>query len=209
MYSGNMGLGHDLESMLRAAEQLEPHGPCHFMFIGAGPKWELLHRTLCEQPLINVTLLGWQEEDALPYSLATADIGLVSLESELSGLAVPSKAFYFLAANVPLLAVCEEQTELAEMIHQFACGAVVPPHSPQAISAWLRRWAEDPELRRQWQANAARAKSHYRRRVNTNKFAQLLSQHLRIERRAGPTGGGHETLDAASAVTLSENSPWP
>lgn len=209
MYSGNMGLGHDLESMLRAAEQLEPHGPCHFMFIGAGPKWELLHRTLCDQPLTNVTLLGWQAEDILPYSMATADIGLVSLESELSGLAVPSKAFNFLAANVPLLAVCEEQTELADMIRQFDCGAVVPPHSPQAISDCLRRWANDPELRRQWQVNAARAKSHFRRRVSTDVFAQLLSRHLRMEWQKGPTGGGYETLDAASAITLSEDSPWP
>ena len=76
---------------------------------------------------------GGSRKRTFRYSLATADIGLVSLESELSGLAVPSKAYYFLAANVPLIAVCDSSNELAELIHDFGCGVVIPPGQPQAI----------------------------------------------------------------------------
>ena len=39
MYSGNMGLGHDLETMVEAARLLQDEPDIHFMFIGAGPKW--------------------------------------------------------------------------------------------------------------------------------------------------------------------------
>ncbi len=89
MYSGNMGLGHDIKTMLEAARCLQDEPKIHFMFIGAGPKWQTAEETLQRESLPNVTLLGWQPEETLPYSLATADVALVSLEDGIEGLAIP------------------------------------------------------------------------------------------------------------------------
>ena len=178
MYSGNMGLGHDLESMVEAATELADEKQSHFMFIGAGPKWEIVDKITKDQRLSNVTILGWQDESVLPYSLATADVGLVSLEQELSGLAIPSKAFYFLAAHVPLIAVCEEETELAAIVNHYGCGAVVPPNHPEEIVSTVRRLLSAPELIDQWRDAAGEAMKSFQRASTTTHFAEVLSRHL-------------------------------
>ncbi len=133
MYSGNMGLGHDIETMLAAAVQLQSIPDIHFMFIGAGPKWQVVADTIREQKLSNVTLLPWQPEHMLPYTLATADIALVSLEPEMASLAIPSKAFSSLAAGTPIMVICSEKSELTDIVMRTNCGWLVSENSAEKI----------------------------------------------------------------------------
>ncbi|MDJ0753301.1 MAG: glycosyltransferase family 4 protein [Ardenticatenaceae bacterium] len=114
MYSGNMGLGHDIETMIDAAERLNGRDDIHFMFIGGGPKWQLVEEALARRHLPNVTLLPWQDEAVLPYSLATADVALVSMEEEMIGLMVPSKLIYSMSAGSEIIAIVNAPCELSE-----------------------------------------------------------------------------------------------
>jgi glycosyltransferase involved in cell wall biosynthesis len=127
MYSGNMGHGHDLETLLAAAGRLRDLSDVHFVCIGGGAKWNLLARTVREEALDNLTLLGWQSPDVLPCSLATADIAVVTLGEGMAGLALPSKTFSFLATGAALLAICPDASELATLVRRFDCGWVVRP----------------------------------------------------------------------------------
>jgi glycosyltransferase involved in cell wall biosynthesis len=127
MYSGNMGHGHDLETLLTAAGRLRDLPSVHFMCIGGGAKWNLLARTVQEESLDNLTLLGWQSPEVLPCSLATADVAVVTLEEGMAGLALPSKTFSFLATGAALLAICPDASELATLICRFDCGWVIRP----------------------------------------------------------------------------------
>ena len=144
MYSGNMGIGHDIETMLASAERLQAHAEIHFMFIGAGPKWQLVKDTLDERKLSNVTLLSWQPDAVVPYSLATADVALVSLEADIAGLMLPSKAFSSLAAGAPLIVMCSRETELAEIVRRHGCGWAIQPERADELCAILQRLAADP-----------------------------------------------------------------
>lgn len=144
MYSGNMGLGHDIETMLAAAVQLQSEPDIHFMFIGAGPKWQLVADAIRDHQLANVTLLPWQPEQMLPYILATADIAFVSLESEMASLAIPSKAFSFLAAGVPILVVCGKANELTKIVISNGCGWSVPTNAVMKICNILTEVLENP-----------------------------------------------------------------
>lgn len=178
MYSGNMGRGHDIETLLEAAQRLREDTSVHFMFIGAGPKWNMVKQFLATRSpgQDNVTLLPWQEESVIPFSLATADVGVVSLEAEMTGLAVPSKAYYFLAAGAPLLALCHADCELAETIERFGCGQVVIPGDADALSANIHRLASEPTLLSDWRAGAKLASEHYSRQKNTRRFLSILAE---------------------------------
>jgi glycosyltransferase involved in cell wall biosynthesis/thiamine kinase-like enzyme len=139
MYSGNMGYGHDIETMLAAAEQLQDQPDIHFMFIGDGPKWKLVEKIINEKKLANVTLLPWQPEEVLPYSLATADIGLVSIEDESVGLMLPSKAFSLLAEGTPLIVLSGNKTVLADIAERYGCCYMIcPGNADQLISLVLK-----------------------------------------------------------------------
>jgi len=122
MYSGNMGLGHDIETMLEAARLLKDEPDIHFMFIGAGPKYKLVADLQKKYNLDNVTLLGWQPEEILPFSLATADISLVSLERGMEGYAIPSKAIYGLATGACYIVLASRNNELVVWADKFCTG---------------------------------------------------------------------------------------
>lgn len=122
MYSGNMGLGHDIETMVEAARLLKDEPDIHFMFIGAGPKWRVVEETIERHGLSNVTLLGWQPEEVLPYSLACADVALVSLEPGIEGLAIPSKMVYSLASGSLINTISVENSEIVKWVVEKGFG---------------------------------------------------------------------------------------
>jgi glycosyltransferase involved in cell wall biosynthesis len=126
MYSGNMGLGHDIETMVEAARLLKDEPDIHFMFIGAGPKWSKVFDMLNTDGLRNVTLLPWQSEENLSYSLTTGDISIVSIETGAGGLMIPSKAIYSLASGSYIVTISDKNNDLSLWISRFRFGVVIP-----------------------------------------------------------------------------------
>ena len=175
MYSGNMGLGHDLETVMEVAEQLADDDRFHFVLIGAGPKWEWLNRTQSAKRLTNVTILGWQPESVVPYSLAAADLALVSLEPELTGLAVPSKAYAFLAVGTPLAVLCDAHCELADLVREFDCGVRVPPQSPATLSQIILNEVQPGGQLNRWKAGALNARSRFPRERGSQQVVSIAA----------------------------------
>ena len=157
MYSGNMGIGHDIETILEAARRLRDRDEIRFVFIGSGPKWQLVDQARKSEDLSNVTLLGWQPDEVLPYSLPTADIAVVSLEVGLDGLAIPSKAFSFLAAGAALLVISREGSELADLVHKHECGWLVGPKDLDRFVDRVTDACSQPDRLRAAQSNSRRA----------------------------------------------------
>lgn len=142
LYSGNMGLGHDLETMLAAARALEEETRIDFVFIGDGPKKVLVEEAVANGRA-NVRLLDWQPEEVFPYSLAMGDIALVSLDEGMEGLAIPSKAIYAMAAGSALVALVREGSELGTWTAQFGLGRVVEPGDTNGLVAALHDLAHN------------------------------------------------------------------
>ena len=197
MYSGNMGRSHDIESILTAAKDMQRRDDVSFMLIGAGPKWHAVEEYLRRDHLRNVVLLPWQPEEDLPYTLTTADIGIVSLEPDLTGLAVPSKAYYFLTAGVPIIALCKQQTELADVVREFGCGCVISPGNPAAITATLRQLTLEPEKLDSWRAGATAARIRFSRARNTEIFLRTLETHLLRTSKRSSAGVAYEATTSS------------
>jgi len=180
MYSGNMGIGHDIETMLEAARRLQIDPRIHFMFIGAGPKWQLVRDTLDRQHLPNVTLLGWQPDDVVPYSLATADVALVSIEDNIAGLMLPSKAFSSLAAGTPLIVMCSRETELAEVVARHRCGWAIQPERADELCDLLLKLSADPAALVPYKERSRAAAEQIGSRANSLALTALVERVLTL-----------------------------
>jgi glycosyltransferase involved in cell wall biosynthesis len=154
MYSGNMGLLHDLESIVGAAARLRERTEMRFVFIGGGGKLPAVRRLVDEHRLDNVLLLPYQPREALGYTLTAADVSLVSLAAGNEGLAVPSKLYGIMAAGSPVVANVPEACEVARVLAEAECGLVVPVGDPEALAGAIARYLDDPELRRRHGSNA-------------------------------------------------------
>lgn len=174
MYSGNLGNTHDIETILAAAKELKEYDSIHFMIIGEGAKKGLVEQVKHKDGLDNLTILPFQPESLLPVSLPTADISVIALVKGSEGLSVPSKTHYYMAAGSALLGICDQSSEIAQMINKYDCGFFVKPGDVDSmVSNILNLFNNKAKLRR-YQTNSRRTAERSYSRKNTSQYVKAL-----------------------------------
>lgn len=176
-YSGNLGATHDLGSLLAAAGRMAAAEDVLFMIIGGGERWPAVQREVATRGLANVKLLPWQPEAVLPFSLAAADVAVVTLEAGVEGHSVPSKTYYALAAGAALLVISQGENELVDLVRDFGCGLAVPAGDADAVVAALRRFHTEPGFLASCKAAARAAQERYFSRRNTDAYLTAFGLH--------------------------------
>ena len=177
LYSGNLGLSHDLDTMIKAAERLQHLSKAHFMVIGAGTRWDELQTGA--KRLDNLTLLPWQPEETLPYSLSAGDVAIVSLGKGFEGVSMPSKTQYAMAAGSAILGLSHSSSDIKEVIDRHNCGVNVEPGDVQGLVDAIVRFADDPEYLSRCRQNARQAAvAEYSRKVNVQRVLDVIRTYL-------------------------------
>lgn len=175
MYSGNLGNTHDIETILAAAKKLRKEGSIHFMIIGEGAKSNIVGQAKLEDNLENLTILPFQPESLLPLSLPTADISVITLAKGSEGLSVPSKTHYYMAAGSALLGICDQSSEIAQMINKYDCGFSVRPGDVDSVVSNMLGLLNDKAKLQYYKANSRRVAEQYHSRKNTHYYIDALA----------------------------------
>lgn len=144
-YSGNLGLAHPMDGVLRAAVELAATDPDILFLVGGdGRGHAAFVRAVGELGLPNLRLLPWQPTDRLAAHLSAPDLHLATMKPEAAGLMVPSKVSGALAAGRPCLFLGPADSDAAHLVAD--CGAVLDPADGSGLAATIRRYAADPAL---------------------------------------------------------------
>ena len=133
LYAGNMGYPNDLESIVWCAEKLKENKDFHFIFLGAGVKKKWLESEVKEKKLANVTLLSPKPRSEQNTFLNACDVAIVSLIDKMRGVSMPSRTYNILAVGKPILALAEQDSEVAKVVDEDKVGWVVPPNKPEEL----------------------------------------------------------------------------
>jgi len=177
LYSGNMGRGHDLETLLAAARVMRDEAV--FLFIGDGARRPVVEAAARECPSIRV--LPYQPRARLSESLSAGDVHLIAQDAGTVGLIEPSKLYGILAVGRPVLYVGPRESEVARTIEREGVGRVVANGDVDGAVKAMRELAAESESL----GSRARAAldARYTRRHRTNEFVRLLeSVHARTVR---------------------------
>jgi glycosyltransferase involved in cell wall biosynthesis len=174
LYSGNMGIGHDIETILDAAEKLKDESRIHFMLIGLGPKWEVAREQKSVRKLNNLTVLPWQPESELPYTMSTADIALVSLETEMAGVAIPSRTYVHLAAGTAIIVISGAESEITSLAIHGQCGRHVMPGDSLTLAEAISEFAKNPSVLSKTRSIARETAERDFSRQNSNQLVSAL-----------------------------------
>ena len=161
LYSGNMGYTHNVETLIEVAEILKRGNNIHFLLIGDGKKKVELVRMAKEKQLDNCTFMDYQPFDVLPYSLASADLGVVTLNEETALTSVPSKTFNLLAVGAPLLCIAPKKSEIALIVAKYSNGLVCPATELQMIADFIVSIANDKQKQKQMSLKSLQAAKEY------------------------------------------------
>lgn len=179
-YSGNMGLTHDMETIIEAAIELREDHNIHFLLIGGGGKLPEIKATAARYRLHNMTFLPYQPRENLKHSLGAAHVGLVSLAKNTRGLSVPSKIYGIMASGRPTVAIVPARSEIAETVHGFRCGIVTPPGDASAlVSAIIFLRADKSERTAMGQRAYTAFELSYTLRHGAQRYLDLIQQTMR------------------------------
>lgn len=175
MYSGNLGLVHEVdtvENVLRCTSVLTHFTMC---VVGDGAHRGYLQRVAQEEQWSHVRFLPYQPEETLRFSLTAAHVHLVTLKADMDGLSVPSKIYGILASGRPVIFIGPDESEAAIIVREAQCGHVIPPGDNQAVLKALIGYRCDQALLREHGRNArAYFDAHCSRSRGAEQFLQLL-----------------------------------
>lgn len=160
MYSGNLGLGHDLDTVLRAVARLRDATDLRLVLVGDGKRRRPLEDLSARLGLACVEFHDPVPLGSLADSLAAGDIHIVSQKEGTQGLIVPSKTYGVLAAGRPILFVGPGGCEVERILAASKAGIVVAPGSVEGVVVAVATLLRDPKLRDEM---GRRARSHYER----------------------------------------------
>jgi GT2 family glycosyltransferase/glycosyltransferase involved in cell wall biosynthesis len=178
LFVGNVGISQDLESLIEAAEHLVD-APVRFVFVGDGVLRTRWRERIEDLP--SVALLPFQPEADYRALVAAADAGVVTLAAGLERLLVPSRAFPFLSAGRPLLAVMSPESELGRLVEENDCGSCV--RTAADIERTVAGWLDDRDALLRAGAKARTVYSaRYARDLQCERYVALLTTPHRVTR---------------------------
>lgn len=193
LFSGNLGRVNEFSTVLEAARLLRERDVV-FLFVGDGAKGEEIDRFAQQHKLPNVRLLPYQPRAELRYSLAAGQALLVTLKEGLAGLCVPSKAYAIMAAGRPLLFVGDARSEIARIIEENGCGAVVGSGDAARLANIIEEWASD-RSKLDGMGRAARAlfEDHFDREHAVEGYVQSFAKCLSTASSLAEDNATHES----------------
>lgn len=160
LYSGNLGFTHHTEVIAEIAARIT-NPAVMFLFIGEGDGKERLSAKISSLKLTNCMLLPWQPPENLPYSLASASLGIVSLGSNSASLSIPSKTFNLMSVGAPLLCLAPLGSELEKLVKNHGNGKCFDHDQVDDIVGYINKLATDGAYRQYLSANSLKASEDY------------------------------------------------
>ena len=173
LYSGNIGISHNVEYIIEVAKNINNIKDIHFLIIGEGGKKKTLEDKVAEYNLENCTFLTWQNIDIMPYSLASADIAVITLNDETSIVAVPSKTYNLLAVGAPLLCIASEKTELYKLVSEYNNGKCFDKNDIDKMSKYILEVYNNLDLKNKLSKNSLEASKQFTYK-NAEKYVNTI-----------------------------------
>ncbi len=190
LYSGNLGLAHDVETVSEAILRFSSDSRFHFAFAGAGSGHNFLRALCAAHAISNISLRDYCDRGGLSHSLSTCHIGLVTQKPATLGAVVPSKTYGIMAAGRPVLYIGPKEGTPAQIIARFRCGWQIDSGDGAALSRLLERLATNPG---EIAEAGARAREAFLRNYDRPRAVARICSILALQQ-----------LEGVEAVTLSK-----
>jgi len=174
-YSGNMGLWHDIDSLVSVAHILQHENDIHFVFIGDGIRKNAAMKLAADLGVTNIIWKDFSPINDLNESLSACHVSIISLRSGLEGVAVPCKLYGILASGRAVVAQVPTNSEIALTIEENNCGIIVEPNNHHDLARSLLHLKDNQQEVSEMGENAFSA---YQEKYTVASAIDRLDKHL-------------------------------
>jgi glycosyltransferase involved in cell wall biosynthesis len=176
MYSGNLGLYYEFETVLKAAETLKNEN-FRLVLVGSGGRKGWIAEEIRRRNLTNTLLLPYQPFERLSDSLSASDAQLVTIAKGIEGISFPSKLYSAMAVARPIVALSEPRSEMRQIVEENRVGRWSEVGDADALVTVLRSMMADREECRRMGENARRTlEEKFTISVAAKAYGEVLSQ---------------------------------
>ncbi|HIF9327283.1 TPA: glycosyltransferase family 4 protein [Photobacterium damselae] len=145
-FFGNMGRLQGLRNLIESIKRVENKN-ARFLFIGSGSEEEFIKKSVevinLECGYEKLFFYGCLELDKNNIGLNACDVSLVSLSNNMYGLGVPSKAYFSMAANKPILYIGDKNSELDILLSEYDVGWRYNPDDGGDLSLLIEKITDE------------------------------------------------------------------
>jgi len=160
-YSGNIGVTHNVETLIDLADSLRNHTDIVFQIIGRGERYNLIKDLIKIKGLNNCHLLQFRPDDELYFSLCAADIAVIILDDKTNDISIPSKTYNIMAAGIPIMAIAPRTSGLTEIISLHEAGKSFEKNQLSEMSDYIINLKNDKLLYQSLSDNSLLTASNY------------------------------------------------
>lgn len=132
-FFGNLGRVQGIPNILEASKHIV-NDNIKILFIGDGYFKEELTQFVNNNTKDNVFYYGSIPQEQKDQGLSAGDVALVTLADGMLGLGVPSKSYFSMAADKPILSVMDENAEVSMMVRKHNIGWLCRPNAPKELA---------------------------------------------------------------------------
>jgi len=135
VFAGNIGCFQNLDIMITALSNVSNKANLQLIFVGEGAALNQLKNLTKELKLQEfVRFIPHQPLEVAKKIIKDSQIAIISLHEKVIRYAYPSKTMTYLSLGVPILALVENESELAKTIINHNLGFVCPPKDVKNLS---------------------------------------------------------------------------
>jgi glycosyltransferase involved in cell wall biosynthesis len=153
-YSGNIGVTHNVETLVDLAESLSMESDIVFQIIGRGERSNEIARRIKEKQLSNCFLLGFRDDGELYESLCAADLAVIMLDDRTPDISIPSKIYNIMSAGLPVMAIAAPGSGVADLVVNHNIGKVFEKNDIQEMGLYVLELKNNPEIKSIYSSNS-------------------------------------------------------
>lgn len=175
LFAGNLGRVQGLSELMSIISKVK-NPILKFSFAGTGAVKEDIMAFAIKHNLSNVNFQGAYSRSEQVSILNEGNVGLVTLDNEMYGLGVPSKAYNIMAAGKPILFIGNKNSEIAQMIYQYEIGFVFSFEEEISIINFFNNLTLDEIKKIDEMGKTARyvAENYFSEKIILDKFTEII-----------------------------------
>jgi len=149
MYTGILGLKHDLGVFIQLAEHFYAHPEVCVLIVSEGEKADELKEKASALNLPNLVVLPFQAIGVYDQVLGTADVLVSVLNHDAGSYSVPSKVLTYLCSGKPILLSLPVENAAARMVALAGAGLISAPDNVDLFVQNAQKLYTNASLREQ------------------------------------------------------------